>query len=262
MGRDSGGDAAATSDEALSGPPPELSVVVPAYQEAGTITEAMTRLAKALLHTGRSFEIIVVSDGSTDGTVHAARAAGIPELRVEHYAPNAGKGHALTVGVGLSRAEVVAFCDADLDLSPARLPELWELMELTGADAAVGSKVHPDSVVVYPRFRRFQSWVFRRLIQAVFDLDLSDTQTGLKVFRRGVLDEVLPKITTSGFAFDLELLVLANDAGYRVVEGPIDLDYDFTTTTGTRAAFDALRDVVRIAVLRRRRRHQEQSRRP
>jgi glycosyltransferase involved in cell wall biosynthesis len=223
-----------------------LSVVVPAYREADTIAEALTRLLSVLNGLARPYEVIVVSDGNTDGTEEIVRGLGLPNVQVLHYDQNQGKGYALRHGVQHSEGDLIAFIDADLDIHPEGIARFVEILESKGIDAVVASKIHPDSKVNYPAFRRVQSRVFRLLVELLFRLDVSDTQTGLKLFRREVLDTCLPRVTTSGFAFDLELLVLANDAGFRVVEGPLEIDYKFSTTTGGAAVVEMLRDMTRL----------------
>jgi glycosyltransferase involved in cell wall biosynthesis len=230
----------------------ELSVVIPAYREASTIADALRGLLGVLDQLGLRFEMIVVSDGNSDGTEQRAAEIGDPRIRVEHYVQNRGKGYAITRGAALATAPVVVFVDADLDIHPDSIPPLVELLLASGTDAVVSSKLHPESNVRYPAFRRFQSAVLRTLIRVLFDLRTTDTQTGLKVFRKTLLDTCLPRVTSTGFAFDLELLVLAHDLGFHVVEGPIQLDFKFSSTTGAHAVVDVLRDVVRLAVRRRR----------
>jgi glycosyltransferase involved in cell wall biosynthesis len=224
-----------------------LSVLVPAYNEARYVHESLTRLVAVLDDIGLPYEVVVVSDGSTDDTVAEARRSDAAAVRVFEYTPNRGKGHATRYAWERCSGRYVAFIDADLDLHPEGIRSLLALIREGGADAAIGSKIHPDSNVVYPKLRRFQSHVFRAIVRARFRLDVSDTQTGLKVFRREVLDAVMPELESDGYALDLELLVFANDAGYRVVEGPIDLDYGFSSTTGSRAVFDMLREMHRVA---------------
>ncbi|MGK2959482.1 MAG: glycosyltransferase family 2 protein [Acidimicrobiales bacterium] len=223
-----------------------LSVVVPAYKEANTIGEALHRLTQVLDDLDRPYEVIVVSDGNTDGTPDIARALKLPHVRVLHYAQNAGKGYALCYGVKRARGDLIAFIDADLDIHPSGIARFLDLLETSNADAVVASKIHPESQVAYPPFRRLQSKVFRQLVEIFFNLDVSDTQTGLKLFRRELVDACLPRITTAGFAFDLELLVLANDSSFRVIEGPLQIDYTFTSTTGWPAVLHMLSDMIRL----------------
>ena len=133
-----------------------------------------------------------------------------------------------------------------------------DLMETTGCDAVVGSKRHPLSRVAYPRFRRLQSWVYQVLIRVLFNLNVRDTQTGLKLFRRDVLRESMPLLAIKKFAFDLELLVVARYLGYqKVCEAPIALEYQFETTVNLSAAWRVLWDTAAIFYRLRILRHYE-----
>jgi glycosyltransferase involved in cell wall biosynthesis len=229
-----------------------LSVIVPAYGEGHSIYGALQQLLAALEALDRPYEVIVVSDGNTDDTVKEATRLESHVVKVVHYEPNRGKGYALRHGISLATGDLIAFIDADMELHPSGIGHLIEILTGTGADVVIGTKTHPESLVYYPLFRRFQSRVYRRIVRALFRLDVSDTQTGLKVFRRAALDEVAPFLQSDGFAFDLELLVLINDAGFSIEEGPVHLDYRFASTTGARAIVDVLRDTARIAIRRRR----------
>lgn len=229
-----------------------LSVIVPAYGEGHSIYESLRQLISSLDALHRRYEVIVVSDGNTDDTVKEAMRLESQAVKVVHYEPNRGKGYALRHGISVASGGLIAFIDADMELHPSGIGHLIELLAESDADVIVGTKTHPDSLVHYPLFRRFQSGVYRWIVRSLFRLNVSDTQTGLKVFRRAALDEVLPFLQSDGFAFDLELLVLVNDAGFSVHEGPVQLDYQFATTTGARAVVDVLRDTGRIACRRRR----------
>src|SRR5207302_2291898 len=114
---------------------------------------------------------------------------------------------ALRHGVRESLGELVTFIDADMELDPAAIKSFIAVMQTSQCDVVVGSKRHPDSKVTYPPFRRFQSWAYQLLIRVLFDLNVRDTQTGLKLFRRQVLMDAVPLLAVKRFAFDLELLV-------------------------------------------------------
>lgn len=229
-----------------------LSVIVPAFAEGPFIYDSLTQLLEALDDIGVDHEVVVVSDGNTDETVAEASRHTSSLVKVLHYDANRGKGYAIRHGCKHVVGDRVAFIDADMELHPEGIGVLLGLLEAEGWDAVVGSKSHPASQVFYPWLRKCQSLVFKMIVRRLFRLDIADTQTGLKVFRREALDEVMPFVTSEGFAFDLELLVLVNDAGYRVSEGPVRLDYRFATTTGVSAVVDVLRDIGRIVVKRRR----------
>src|SRR5207245_5151377 len=130
-------------------------------------------------------------------------------VRVFHYPMNVGKGFSLSLGVDQCAGDLVTFIDADMELDPANIAGFIELMKDSSCDAVIGSKRHPESKVAYPRFRRFQSWVYQMIVRLLFNLNVRDTQTGLKLFRRQVLQEALPLLAIKKFAFDLELLVVA-----------------------------------------------------
>ena len=121
----------------MSGTAGLLSVVVPAYNEADAIVEALGRLREVLDGMGRSYEVLLVCDGSTDGTGEAARAVDFPALQVFEYSPNQGKGHALRYGAARASGELVAFIDADLDIHPACLTTLLAQLRETGVHQEV-----------------------------------------------------------------------------------------------------------------------------
>lgn len=231
---------------------PAVSVVVPAYQEAESIAESLRRLSTVMQATGRSYEIIVVSDGSTDGTANLARATEIPHMRVTEYEPNRGKGFALRHGFSLAANPLVAFIDGDLDLDPIVLPDFFDRLDRGIADVVVGSKVHPESVVDYPLPRRVASRIFRLATRLATGLRLGDTQTGIKAMRRELVAPVIAGCTATGFAFDLELLAGLSDRGARIVEAPVRLDFNFTSTIRLSSALEAFGDLAKVARHRRR----------
>jgi glycosyltransferase involved in cell wall biosynthesis len=160
---------------------------------------------------------------------------------------NIGKGFALSCGVDQSVGNLVTFIDADMELDPANIGGFIDIMRTTGCDAVIGSKRHPGSKVQYPKFRRLQSAVYQLLVRVLFNLNVRDTQTGLKLFRRQVLREAMPLLAIKRFAFDLELLVVAHHLGYRNVrEAPIRLDYQFESTVNLRSAWHVLWDTAAI----------------
>ncbi len=207
----------------------QLSVVVPAYREGRRIFSNLTRLVGELDKLKVAYEIVVVSDGNTDDTVSEAG-------RVESRAV-----------VDQSVGDLVTFIDADMELDPANIAVFIDIMKSRGCDAVIGSKRHPQSQVAYPRLRRFQSAVYQLVVRLLFDLNVRDTQTGLKLFRSQVLKDAMPLLAIKRFAFDLELLVVANHLGYRnVCEAPIRLDYQFESTVNLGSAWRVLWDTAAI----------------
>jgi len=205
-----------------------LSVVMPAYNEASHIKKNVAETVQTLHSAAINFEIVVVDDGSDDGTHIAAAAAHFedPErVRVVRYDRNRGKGNALMCGASFARGDFIAFLDSDLDLHPSQLLRFVALMNESKADVIVGSKFHPASKVNYPKKRRIYSRVYYALIRILFNLPLRDTQTGIKIFRRSVVEAVFPRILVKRFAFDVEVLANVYRLGFKIIEAPVELKF-------------------------------------
>jgi glycosyltransferase involved in cell wall biosynthesis len=231
----------------VTSPGIKLSVIVPAYREARHIHENLGKLLRELDGLGRTYEVIVVSDGNTDETAREAERVVSPHIKVIEYNRNMGKGYALRCGVVHSSGELVTFIDADMELDPRYIKGFIAVMESFDCDAVVGSKRHPMSNVHYPAIRRFQSMTYQLLIRMLFRIRVRDTQTGLKLFRRPVLEQVVPLLAIKRFAFDLELLVVARQLGYKkVMEAPVDLSYKFESTADIKATGHVLWDTAAI----------------
>jgi glycosyltransferase involved in cell wall biosynthesis len=208
---------------------PYLSLIVPVVNGEAFIADNVRSILRTLETLGQPFEVIVVCDGSMDGT--AARAdVGDPRVQVIHYEENRGKGYAICTGIAASSGRLVGWLDSDLDISPTAILRGVAALQV-GGDAAVGSKRHPQSRVSYPLQRRILSLGFQLLVRILLRVNVRDTQVGAKVFRREMLDTVAPLLLIKRYAFDLEVLAVGAEFGFdRVVEIPVDLDYQFTGT--------------------------------
>ena len=225
---------------------PELTLVVPSYNGGSQLTETICDMTTSLRELGRSFEVIVVSDGSTDGSERELMAAS-QEVRVLHYPHRQGKGTALRVGMARAKGRYVAFIDGDGDLDVREISNFLSLMDLYDPHLILGSKRHPLSQLQYPLLRRILSWIYQKVVRVLFGLNVRDTQTGMKLIRRDVLDAVLPRMLEKRFAFDLEFLVVARRLGFRrLFEAPVRLDYKFESTVAPRAAVHILLDTAAI----------------
>jgi glycosyltransferase involved in cell wall biosynthesis len=226
----------------------EISVIIPAYNEEKIIRKTLTETSEAL--RGHEYEIIVVDDGSSDGTFAEAMAFARehPEVRVLRAERNAGKGAALRLGTEAAQGALIAFLDADLELHPRQLWSLWAAMRAAEADGAVGSKHLAHSQVASPWLRRALSRIFAWLEKALFNLEWNDTQTGLKLFRAEVLRRAFPRVRVQRYAFDLELLVAASRFGYRILEVPVEVSFQRPGAgrIGLRAMVKMLWDLIAI----------------
>ncbi len=206
---------------------PALSVVVPAFDEGPHVRENLLEVARTLDALGRSFELLLVDDGSRDATAAEAEAAARedPRVRVLRHDRNRGKGAALATGCAAARGDVLVFLDADLEIRPSEIGPLLARMESAGADVAVASKYLPGSAVRRPLHRLLLSRLYLAATSVLFRLPIRDTQTGLKAMRREVARSVVPAIRTERYAWDIELLVLAHRLGARIVSGPVAVDF-------------------------------------
>jgi len=224
----------------------ELSIIVPCHNTGPGLRDFLARLEHELSAAG-SYEIIVVSDGSTDETLVTARDLASPTLRVVHYAERSGKGHALRVGLGRARGEYVGFIDSDGDIDPRAVGPFLTLMRTYQPDILLGSKRHPMSQVTYPPLRRVMSWIYHKLTRLLFRVNVRDTQTGLKMVRREVLVVVLPRMFEKRYAWDLELLVVARTLGFtKVFEAPVRIEYRFSSQVDLNATFRIILDSLAI----------------
>ncbi len=235
-----------------------LTVVIPVFNGGDEVVENVGVIQRAVSGglPGEDIEVVVVSDGSIDGTGERLLEARSSGIRVIHYDRNLGKGYAVKAGALAAHGDWVALVDADLDLDPASIPAFLQVARRERLDFAIGSKRHPESVVRYPPVRRTASWCYQQLNRVLFRLDVHDTQVGLKVFSRDVVDAVLPVLLVKQFAFDLELLAVAAALGHgRVRELPVRLEYRFTgselrSATVARALWDTAAIFYRLRILR------------
>lgn len=227
----------------------DVSIVVPYYNPGARLRSTVEHMVRVLDASGMSFEIITVSDGSTDGSPFTLE--GFPEtvVRRMEFATNAGKGHALRAGLGQGRGRYLGFIDADGDISPEFLAPFVTIMRTEEPDIIIGSKRHPWSRVHYPPLRRLYSWGYQNLIHLLFRLKVRDTQVGIKLVDRRVIADVLPLLRESRFALDLELLVLAHRLGYtKIVEAPVRIDERFGSTISLKAVWRLLVDTLGLFV--------------
>lgn len=204
----------------------KISVIIPAYNESAHIAANLEEIVRTFKGFGCRYEIICIDDGSRDDTYKQFKkvAAEYSHIVVRRNLRNYGKGRALKKGVRAASGNYIVFLDADMDLHPGQIQTFFDIMRLDEADIVIGSKMHPNSKVAYPFHRRIISTVYFLLIRLFFGLPIRDSQTGLKLFKAEVVKKIFPKILVKKFAYDIELLLNAHRAGYKIAEAPIVLD--------------------------------------
>ena len=235
-----------------------LSVIVPAYRQAGTIANDLAQIAKVLDQTRFDYEVICVVDGRVDKTFEQAKSVKLSKVKVVGYQVNKGKGYAVRYGMARAKGDPIAFIDAGMEIDPNGISMLLEHMEWYRADIIVGSKRHPASQVDYPFKRRVISRLYQLFVAVFTGLNVRDTQAGLKVFKREVLETVLPRLLVKRYAFDLEILAVSRRLGFkRIFEAPVKISYNFEDLTHAstfqamkKAFIDTLAIIYRLRLLR------------
>ncbi len=203
----------------------EISIIIPAYNSQKYVTYVIDRVAELLKREKVEFEVIVVCDGCTDATQKFAENAAKKhqgDVRVFAYTKNRGKGFAVRYGMTRARGNILGFIDCDKEIDAKSINKLLEVFYKKNADIVVGSKRHKDSKVVYPVLRRLISLSYYFLVRLLFNLRVSDTQAGIKIYKSQVFKKIKSQLSIDGFAFDIEMLALARKSGFtKLFEAPI-----------------------------------------
>jgi dolichyl-phosphate beta-glucosyltransferase len=202
---------------------PDLSIVIPAFNEELRLPQTLESVAAYIKSRGRTVEVLVVDDGSRDGTAAVAESfrGKIPPLRVVRNGINRGKGYSVRRGVQEARGRVVLFTDADLS---APIEEADKLVDaLQQFDVAIGSRAVDRSLITVheSRFREFAGTIFNKIVRLILRLPFVDTQCGFKAFNRERCRIIFEQQRIEHFGFDPELLYLARHHGLPAVEIPV-----------------------------------------
>lgn len=226
---------------------PIVSIIMPIYNGGGdAVSSISSAIRKFESQFSSDFELIVVDDGSTDGTMESLKQGIKKDERVKlvGYPTNAGKGGALAYGFGFCTGSYVIFADGDMQAFPRNLQEYFDVLRT--AHIAVASKRVEGAVVTATAQRNFLSLGFNLFVQLLLSLPLTDTQVGFKVFKRSTLEKILPLISVKRYAFDVELLVVAKKVcHFKVVELPAEVN--LTSTFRFRHIMRMMIDMLGIA---------------
>ena len=227
-----------------------LSVVVPAYNEELRLPRTIEQIEAYLAGRKLDHELILVDDGSADGTrrVMEAAARAHPAVRIEVLPHNRGKGRALAVGVEAARGDQILVTDADLSTPIEELEKLQAGLA-GGAGVAIASRAMKGSrvEVSQPAYRVLMGKGFNLIVQAVLLPGIWDTQCGFKLFRGDVAHSVFENLVTDGFAYDPEVLYRARKQGVKIVEVPVVWRNSAPTKVRPfKSSFDMLRHVIRL----------------
>ena len=227
---------------------PFLSIVVPAYNEAGRIRGTLERLCHFKATEPYSIELIVVDDGSTDQTVETVSE--FPGARLIRNDRNHGKGFTVRHGVLEAQGEFVLFTDADLSTPIEEVDKLLSALQSSGADATVGSRALNRELIGIrqPLFRDLSGRFFNLLVKIFTGLRLHDTQCGFKLFKSSSTRRAFEQLRIEGFGFDPELLFLIEKGGGKVVEVPVK--WNNNPATKVRFLRDSTRMVLDLIAIR------------
>ncbi len=227
-----------------------LSVIVPAYRQEKTINRDLRRIEAVLKKIRFDYEMICVVDGEMDKTFKEAKKVKSKKIQVVGYTKNRGKGYAVRYGMAKARGELIAFIDAGMDIDPQGIHLLLEHMLWYDSDVIVGSIRHSASrVLSYPLRRKIYSRSYHFLTRILFGLQITDSQRGLKIFKREVLEKVLPRLLVKEFAFDIEILAVAHRLGFRKIhDGPVKMDARKLehSSIGLKTVFQMLIDTLAV----------------
>ena len=215
-----------------------LTVVMPAHNEGAVVAEAVERVIG--LFPANSDEILVhiILDGPDPAAFESLNQLNRTNVKVTELRVNHGKGHCLRIGASESSSVYTAFLDSDLDIDPISILqgiEIFENHKFENIGCVYGSKFHPSSVLSYPPLRSIASKLFKIIVKMLFGLNVEDSQTGLKLFRSSDLQRVISSTKENRFMFDLEVMILLNRLGVKMVPVPVILHYKYSSSIGIKS---------------------------
>ncbi len=236
----------------MNSPTLDLSIVIPAYNEARRLPKTLDSVFAYLQARPCQAEIIIVDDGSSDPTPEIVRAYSKehPELRLVSNPGNRGKGFSVRHGMLEARGEIALFSDADLSTPIEEADKLLAALREQGYDGAIGSRAVDRSLILVhqSKIREQAGIFFNRLVRWIMGIEFSDTQCGFKAFRREKARAIFEQQRIERFGFDPEILFLAKRNGLRVAEVPVRWSHD--SGTKVNVAADGIRMFWELLLIR------------
>ena len=235
---------------------PSLSIVIPVYREIPRLAESIRQIAAfSKARNGLATEVVFVDDGSPDNTAEVLagfiRENGLVDAKILSYPVNRGKGYAVKRGVEAATGAYILMSDVDCSAPLSEWTKLKTALD-AGADFACGSRTAPGAHIGVPPplHRRILSRLFHLLVYAAGVRGIHDTQCGFKLFKAAPAKEVFNRLRIERFAFDVEMIAVARELGYTVVEIPVQWDYSGSSTVhvvshGARMLWDLFRICLR-----------------
>ncbi|MDP6942511.1 MAG: glycosyltransferase family 2 protein [Myxococcota bacterium] len=233
---------------------PTLSIIVPAYNEEARLGPTLSTLRAWMDEQAHEIDVLVVDDGSSDGTVALAESVAMEDDRIGVLQNGRNRGKGFSVGHGVSQAtgDLVLFSDADLSTPLSEFARLEQA--IVGHDIAIGSRALPDSrlEVRQPFYREMMGRTFNLFVQRLVFPGIHDTQCGFKLFRREAARATFERRKIDGFAFDVEILYVARRLGLQVAEVPVLwINDEASRVDPIRHSAQMFRDILKIRRLHR-----------
>nr|MBN1230190.1 glycosyltransferase family 2 protein [Anaerolineae bacterium] len=227
---------------------PLLSIIIPAYNEAGRLPLSLEQVEQFVAEQDYTIEVILVDNNSTDETPRIARAFAEKHTYARTlHEPIPGKGAAVRAGLQAGVGDYLFMCDADFSMPVSEIARFMP-PAMSGYDVAIASREADGAQRIdEPEYRHLMGRVFNLIVRMLAIPKIQDTQCGFKFFRRDVIEIILPKLSITGWAFDVELLFLALKHGYRIIEVPITWYYmPQSRISPIRDSFEMLIEVLKI----------------
>jgi len=229
---------------------PLVSFIMPAYNVEDSVVEAVEMVRRVMAGVTEDYEVIVVNDGSVDGTRRMLKGLGDGRVKVVDHRVNLGKGAAIKTGAEHAKGEYAIILDADGDIDVRNVRRYIDA--LREYDVVIGSKRHPNSIYQAPLLRKVLSIGYNMLVKMLLGIRVGDTQTGFKAFKTKHLKTIMKTIVVKKYSWDAEVLVVANILKLKIAEAPVYIKQDklFKIKNALTMLMETLGIMYRLRVLR------------